>query len=69
MSFLVVHLALSPLAGSPIRIVEALNRHTNVEARLIVLKPNIYGSRTFAGDLGWDSDKEQAIELLRKFNT
>jgi ubiquinone/menaquinone biosynthesis C-methylase UbiE len=66
MSLLVVHLALTPLAGSPIRIVDALNVHTDVRARLVVLNPNVYGNRTFAGDLDWDSNKEEAVELLRK---
>jgi ubiquinone/menaquinone biosynthesis C-methylase UbiE len=60
----VVHLALTPLAGSPIRIVDALNRHTGIRAQLIVLQTNAYGNRTFDGGIDWQTDREEAIELL-----
>lgn len=51
---IVTHLAITPLAGSPLRIVHALRTHANVDARLIVLNPAAYGNRTFDTDLVWD---------------
>ena len=51
---IVTHLAITPLAGSPLRIVNALRTHANVDARLIVLNPAAYGNRTFDADLVWD---------------
>ncbi len=62
----VVHITMTPLAGSPIRIVKALNAHTEVTARLVNLKPNAYGTRTFPEDLLWSADHEEAIELIGK---
>jgi hypothetical protein len=57
----VVHLAKTPTAGSPIRIVTALNAHSGVQARLVVGNPNHYGARIFDGDLGWEEDREEAL--------
>ena len=68
MSITVVHIAFTPLAGSPIRIVNALNRHTSVRARLVVLNPNVYDQRKFDGDLVWGRDKEEILKLLRETN-
>lgn len=65
---LVVHLALTPLAGSPIRIVDALNRHTEIKAQLVVLQTNAYGNRTFSGGLDWQTDREEAMEVLHNAN-
>ncbi len=65
---LVVHLALTPLAGSPIRIVDALNLHTEVKAQLIVLQTNAYENRTFSGGLDWQLNREEAMELLHNAN-
>lgn len=64
---LVVHVALTPLAGSPIRFVRAINNHASVSyrGRLITRFPNAYGSRTFPGDLAWESNREECVELLR----
>ena len=45
-----VHVSYTPLAGSPIRIVNALNKWTDIKARLINLNPNIYGDRVFEED-------------------
>ena len=64
MSISVVHVALTPLAGSPIRIVNALNDHTDVRARLVVLNPGAYGNRSFLGDLDWRSEADAAREIL-----
>lgn len=63
---LALHIALTPLAGAPIRIVNALNKHTNWQARLINLLPTAYGKRTFPEDLIWDNDKILAISLIKK---
>jgi hypothetical protein len=60
----VVHLAITPVAGSPWNIVSALNAHTNVEARLVVLNPKAYGLRTFPDDLIWERDREECLSVL-----
>ncbi len=60
----VVHLALTPVAGSPQNIVAALNAHTNVEARLVVLNSRAYGPRVFAGDLDWSQDREACLRVI-----
>ncbi|MBI5107544.1 MAG: hypothetical protein HZA62_02240 [Rhodocyclales bacterium] len=60
----VVHFSLTPLAGSPIRIVNALRQHTSWQARLIVLDPAAYGTRTFEGDLDWNRDREEALSCI-----
>lgn len=61
---LVVHLTYTPLAGAPIRIVNALNTFTDVKARLINLNPNAYNSRVFPEDLIWQQDKNIALSLI-----
>ena len=61
---LVVHVSLTPLAGSPIRIVNALNRHTAVRARLVNRSRHHYGQRTFPEDLVWDEHAAAAKELV-----
>ncbi len=63
---LVVHVSLTPLAGSPIRIVRALQRHTSVEARLLNLAPQAYGRRVFPEDLAWERDAREARELVAR---
>jgi len=60
----VLHVALTPVAGSPIRIVNALNAHTDVSARLVTLRPNAYGNRTFENDLIWSKNREETLDLL-----
>ena len=62
----IVHVAYTPVAGSPWRIVSALNEYTQHSARLIVFDPDAYGSRHFPGDLSWKSNQEECIEQLRK---
>jgi SAM-dependent methyltransferase len=64
-TFNVVHMALTPLAGSPVRIVKALNRYTAIRARLVVLNPNAYGRRKFDGDVDGSHDTEKTLQLLR----
>ena len=60
----IIHLALTPLAGSPIRIVNAINTHTKVNARLAVYDSAIYGTRTFEEDLTWEKNREEIIDLI-----
>ncbi len=43
------------------RIVNALNAHTDVRARLIVASPDHYGARVFEGDLSWLDDRDEAM--------
>lgn len=62
----VVHVANTPVAGSPARIVRALREHTDVEADLVVLRPDAYGTRTFSGGLSWESDREVALDLMSR---
>lgn len=63
---LVVHVSLTPLAGSPIRIVRALNRHTSVAARFVNLAPDAYGARRFPEDLDWRTRADEArAEIAR----
>lgn len=64
MTLKVVHVACTPLAGAPIRIVQALNRHTKVKARFIDLDPTVYGQRTFPEDLLWDKDRSECMEVI-----
>jgi hypothetical protein len=60
------HFALTPLAGSPIRIVNALNRHTSIRARLVTHDTRAYGPRTFEEDIDWRTGKEQALDALEQ---
>jgi hypothetical protein len=53
---LVAHVAITPLSGSPIRICQALNRYTDISARLVVFKPDWFGGRTFAGDIDYSTE-------------
>lgn len=63
---LIVHISYTPLAGSPIRIVNSINKHTVLKARLLNLDPNNYNKRIFEEDLIWEKDKEEALELISK---
>lgn len=63
---LVLHIAMSPLAGAPIRLVNALNQYTDFKSRLIVFNTKAYGTRTFPNDLDWQVDKEKCLELISK---
>ena len=51
---LIVHISYTPLAGSPIRIVNSINKHTVLKARLLNLDPNNYNKRIFEEDLIWE---------------
>jgi len=65
----VVHIALTPLAGSPIRIVRALNAHTTVSARLLTIHhyPVELGF-SYPMDLRWwvAEEKEEFLGVLEK---
>lgn len=60
----VVFLTLTPLAGAPIRIANALNAYTGCSVRVIDRYPNCYGSRTFPEDLLWEEDRAECLDLL-----
>ncbi|NTV48337.1 MAG: hypothetical protein HGB32_04735 [Geobacteraceae bacterium] len=61
----IVHFSVTPLAGSPIRIVNAINAHTDMHAELIVLDPDAYGARTFEGGYGWNQDRNKCLEIIK----
>tara|TARA_B100001971_G_C18264848_1_gene590998 strand:- start:5809 stop:6987 length:1179 start_codon:yes stop_codon:yes gene_type:complete len=63
---LITHVTLTPLAGSPIRISDALNKHSRYESRCINLNPLGNGKRTFKEDLVWSLDKEECFIRLSK---
>lgn len=62
----VVHISATPLAGSPIRIVNALNKYTDVQARSINLDAKAYGVLTFPEDLLWNENREECEDLIRQ---
>ena len=62
----VLHISYTPLAGAPIRIVNALNKHTAIKARLVNLSPNEYGARTFPEDIIFVDNKEFSELLVSK---
>lgn len=68
MNLKIAHIALTPLAGSPIRIVDALNKFTTCHSRLITLNPHVYGPRIFDGDLQWHEERERCLEVLETAN-
>lgn len=61
----VVHFSVTPLAGSPSRIVNAINAHTDLHAELIILNPNAYGARTFEGGYDWNQDRDTCLDLIK----
>lgn len=63
---LVVHISRSPLAGAPIRMINALNEYTDYEARLINTNPDCYGKRTFPEDLVWKKDRDICLDLISR---
>lgn len=60
----VVHISQTPVAGSPGNIVRALNRLTRVRARHIVFDGTAYGSRTFALDIDWRRQPDEAFAAI-----
>lgn len=62
----IIHIAITPLAGSPIRIVNGLRTHTDIDARLITLNVNAYNTRIFENDIDWGKNKDLALDELKK---
>lgn len=58
----VVHFSISTLAGVPIRLVQALRRHTDIEVSLVDLER----WSTFSHDVVFAEERERAIELAEK---
>ena len=56
-------MAETPLAGAPIRLVSALNKYSEVDARLINYNPKCYGERTFPEDLDWGDETQKAVAM------
>lgn len=62
---LVVHVGLTPVAGSPIQTVQALNQYSSSYcARFVNSNPLIYGTRTFDEDLVLPKDRAEIIEVI-----
>lgn len=57
----IVHFAVTPLAGAPLRIVQMLNAHTGHSARLVDLCR--YGTEDFGQDVVFSETPELAMEL------
>ncbi len=62
----IVFVSCTPLAGAPIRILNALNTYTDFNVRLINLNPTLYGNRTFPEDLIWIKDREECLEHISR---
>jgi hypothetical protein len=60
----VVHLSNTPVAGSPGNIVSALNRLTDIRARHVVFNAAAYRTRTFAVDIDWQTQQQQALDAI-----
>jgi hypothetical protein len=60
----VVHLSNTPVAGSPGNIVSALNRLTDIRARHVVFNAAAYRTRTFAIDIDWRTQQQQALDTI-----
>lgn len=63
----ILHLALTPLVGAPMRICRALALHAGVSARFAVLDTNVgaYDRMVFETDLHWGKNRDEIIELAR----
>lgn len=63
----ILHLALTPLVGAPIRICRALEMHEGISSRFAVLDTHIgaYDRMVFETDLHWVQDRDEIIELAR----
>lgn len=62
----ILHFSVTPLAGAPIRLVRALQKHTPHDVHQVVLDPGAYGYRTFDTDLTWEQDKDVVLDLLEQ---
>ena len=63
----ILHLALTPLVGAPMRICRALALHEGISARFAVLDTNVgaYGRMNFDTDLQWARDRDEIVELAK----
>ena len=61
----VVHVSLTPLAGSPLRIVNALRKHCEIDARWVNWDDAAYGSRVYPGDIDFQRAPEAAIDAIK----
>ena len=63
----ILHLALTPLVGAPMRICRALALHEGVSARFAVLDTSVggYDRMVFDTDLQWAGDRDEIVELAR----
>ena len=63
----ILHLALTPLVGAPMRICRALTLHEGVSARFAVLDATAgaYDRMVFDLDLQWARDRDEIVELAR----
>ena len=63
----ILHLALTPLVGAPMRICRALAMHEGVSARFAVLDTSVgaYDRMVFDTDLQWARDRDEIVELAR----
>jgi len=57
----IVHFSITPLAGAPLRLVNAINASGRHQARLIDLRH--YGAEDFGHDVIFSEEKEIAVEL------
>ena len=62
MNLKVIHICESEISGSPIRIVNALNDHTSIEATFI----SYHRARYFTGGLNWQTQKELCLHKLKE---
>jgi len=62
----ILHFSYTPLAGSPVQTVKALNKYTDFSARLVVLNPFHYGQRVFENDIDFSAEKELVFSLLEE---
>ncbi|UZP66149.1 glycosyltransferase family 1 protein [Desulfovibrio mangrovi] len=60
----IVHFAVTPLAGAPLRIVQAINAHTEHSARLVDLCR--YGTEDFGQDVVFSETPELVMELVEQ---
>lgn len=63
----ILHLALTPLVGAPMRICRALALHKGISARFAVLDMSVgaYDRMVFDTDLQWARDRDEIVELAR----
>jgi len=63
----ILHLALTPLVGAPMRICRALALHEGISARFAVLDTGVgaYDRMVFETDLHWGQNCDEIIELAR----